>query len=365
MTRSVTAAVFRGAGTPPMLEELQLADPGPEEVVVRVKATGICHTDIAMARGELWPVYPVVLGHEIAGTVEALGAEVAGLTVGRRVVILDGHCGRCADCESGHPVQCRTFDLAERRRHLADATGAAVFQSMGGFADLLVCPAHSVFPVPVDIPFEVAAVASCAGTTGVGAVLDVAQARVGDSVAVVGCGGVGLSAVMAAVVAGANPILAIDPDPTRRELAVRLGATAALEPDLGTVRAAYPEGFNVVIESAGRPSAMTMATRLIARGGCAVLTGAPGVDVTMEIDALDLVVNQRRILGCLRGDIRPDIGLPRIFDLYMRGRLPLEALITGRIALPDIASAFGAEGLGGLRTVVVPTSVPVDSAPSP
>jgi Zn-dependent alcohol dehydrogenase len=357
VTRRTKAAVVRAAGLAPALEELTLAAPEPHEVVIRVGAAGVCHTDLAMARGELWPVYPVVLGHEIAGTVVECGSTVTTLAPGQRVLVLDGHCGRCADCERGHPVQCRTFDLAERRRHLFDGSGAPVLQSMGGFAELLVCPAHSVFPIPDDVGFEIAAITACAVVTGVGAVVNVARPAVGDSVAIVGCGGVGLSAVMAAAAAGASEVLGIDPDTRRRDLAARLGATATAPADLAVLRGRFPDGFATVIECAGQPGAMRLATQLLARGGTAVLTGAPRPDATIQVDALDLILNQRRVVGCLRGDVRPDIDLPMIFNLFRQGRLPLDRLVTDRIALADLDRVFvEPPSANRVRTVVVPTA---------
>jgi Zn-dependent alcohol dehydrogenase len=352
--RRTSAAVVRGAGHRAVVEELILAEPGAGEVVLRVGATGVCHTDLAMARGDLWPVYPVVLGHETAGTVEACGRGTTAFAPGDRVVMIDGACGQCAACVRGHPVLCTGFDQSERWLHLTDLSGEVVFQSTGGFAERLIVPEHSLIAVPDDIPLDVAAVASCSGITGVGAVLTVARMAAGDSVAVLGCGGVGLSAVMAAVIAGAAPIVAIDPQPDRRALALELGASDAIDPEQMDVAAYRGEGFAVVIEATGRPEVMSLAADLVGPGGCAVITGAPGPEATMAIGVLDLVRGQRRILGCLRGDARPQEDLDRIFELFRAGRLPLDRLITARIPLTGVPDALDGSIPAGLRTIIVP-----------
>jgi S-(hydroxymethyl)glutathione dehydrogenase/alcohol dehydrogenase len=355
VARQTQTAVVRGAGQAPQVETLELAELTSGEVLIDVAAAGVCHTDLAMAAGELWPSYPVALGHEIAGTVVECAPDVSSVRIGDRVLVMDGHCGRCADCEDGHPVQCRTYDQAERMRHLTDADGNPVLQSVGGFSTRLITPAHSVFAIPDDISFEVAAVLGCSVVTGAGAVLNVAQVRPGASVAVLGCGGVGVNAVMAAAAAGATTVVGVDPDPVRRELAEGLGATLTCPPDLDVLRGLRPGGFDVVIECVGRPAAMELATALLSRGGCAVLVGAAPEGTTFAVDALALILDQKRILGCLRGDIRPDRDFPMLFDLHRSGALALDRLVTHRFPLSQVAEAFANAGSGrGLRTVVLP-----------
>lgn len=332
-----------------------MSPPAPDEVVVAVAAAGVCHTDLAIADGLLWPYYPLVLGHEIAGTIAAVGTAVRGHQVGDRVVVMDGHCGRCGDCERGHPVQCRTFDQQERKGFLHDKDGSPVLASVGGFAQEMLTPAHSVFPLPGDVSFEVGAIAGCSVVTGVGAVLNVADVRAGQRVAVLGCGGVGLNAVMAAAARGASTVVAVDPAAGRRDLAIALGATDACPPDEQQLRDQWPDGFDVVVECVGAVPVMELAPRLLARGGAMVLVGATPEGTTFQLDALDVLLNQKRVLGCLRGDVRPAVDFPVIWDLYRSGALPLDRLVTDRIRLDQIDVAFDPSNRGrGLRTVVIP-----------
>jgi Zn-dependent alcohol dehydrogenase len=354
-TRHIRAAVHRKAGAPPAIEELVLSAPGPAEVVVDVAAAGICHTDVAMASGELWPRFPMVLGHEIAGTVREVGAAVSGIEPGERVLVMDGHCGRCRECEAGHPVLCRAFDRSERETYLRDTDGEAVLSSVGGFADAVLTPAHSVVPIPDDVPFEVAAIAGCSVVTGLGAVFNVAQVRPGQRVAVLGCGGVGANAVMAAVVAGAAVVVAVDPDPVRRELALSLGATHAAVPDERALLDLSPQGYDAVIECVGRVDAMELGPRVLAPGGAMVLLGATPEGTTFRIDALDMLLNQKRLLGCLRGDARPHVDFPLIWDLYRSGALQLDGLVTRTVPLDAVEDGFAHAGGGaGIRTLVRP-----------
>lgn len=355
MTITARAAVVAAAGATPAVEQISIEDPAPGEVAVQVAAAGICHTDLAIASGELWPHYPIVLGHEIAGVVVATGTEAEAFLPGERVVIAGAHCGQCSDCERGQVVLCRNAPDEERRavRFRRD-DGGPLLQSVGGFSEITVVAEESLVRIPDGVPFAAAAVTGCAVATGAGAVLNTAGVRPGQSVAVLGAGGVGCCALMAARAAGARRVVAADPSAARQDLALRLGATDAVAPEREAMLAIEPDGFDVVVESAGVVAAMELAPHVLRRGGLMVLIGAPGEGVAFRVEALDLVLNQKRITGCLRGGERPHADYPLYFDLYRRGLLDLDALVTATVPLDRIAEGFDMARSGeGLRTVVV------------
>lgn len=351
----IRAAVVDGPGRPPEITEVDLVDLRPEEVLVRIGATGICHTDVAWATGELYPQFPVVLGHESAGVVEAIGAEVTRVRPGDRVVLaLTHHCGSCASCESGHPMLCETR-LESRPRIFRDSQPVVQGFGTGGFAEAAVVKEVTTVRVPDGVPVEVAAVAGCALSTGLGAVINIARVEPGSSCLVLGCGGIGLNVVMGCRVSGAGRIVAVDPSTERRALAAELGATETALPEPEALRELAPKGFDFVFECVGRTEAMEMAMPLSRIGGTTVLIGAPKPGLRFSLEALEFVGTQRRLLGCLTGDVRPDIDLERWFGLYLDGRLPLDRLITGRIPLDEIGAGFDRAGRGeGIRTLVVP-----------
>lgn len=356
MSATVRAAVVRRGGEAPELVDVSLAPLAHDEVVVRLVATGICHTDVAWARGELFPDFPVVLGHESAGIVERIGPTVARVRPGDRVCIaLAHHCGHCFYCEGGRPILCEQRTAAPPRLLLA---GRPIVQGfgVGGFAEKTIVREASIVRVPAGVPLEIASVIGCATSTGLGAVFTIAEVAPGSRTAVVGAGGIGLNVVLGCRIAGAERIVVADPSPARRELAARLGATDVVEPDEAALRRLEPGGYEYVFESAGCVEAMEMAVRLTARGGTTTLIGAPPPTAELRINALDFVPSQRRLLGCLTGNVRPNVDLPRYFRLYERGLLDLDALITDRLPLDSIATAFADSPAGaGIRTLVTIT----------
>ncbi len=355
MTRRIRAAVVERAATGPVLRDVDLAPPGPHDVWVAVAASGVCHTDLAYASGSLWDAFPAVLGHEFAGTVEAVGDAVTRVAPGDRVVVVNPHCGHCAACERGMPVLCRAQD--DIPQPYADD---GLLSSNGGFAEVAVVHELGCVPVPDDVPMEVAAVTGCAVTTGLGAVFNVARVAPGETVAILGCGGVGASVVMGARVAGAERIVAADPAAARRELASRLGATDTADGAEAGLREIAPDGFDHVFEASGRPEVMEAAVRLACRGGTATIIGAPPFGSSFRVDGFDFVVRQRRILACLRGSVRPHRDLDAYFRLYRRGLLDLDALVSSRRPLEEVGDAFraAAEPDAGIRVLLTPGGAP-------
>ena len=347
------SAVVDGPGHDPRIQEIELARLAHDEVLVRLVAAGVCHTDVAWSDGDLFPRFPVVLGHECAGVVEEVGGAVTRVRVGDRVSIaLSHHCGHCRFCETGRPMLCANNGSDHQRM---STRGAPVVQGfgVGGFSEHTIVREASTIKVPDAVPMEVAALVGCATSTGVGAVFNIAHVEYGSRVAVLGVGGVGLNVVMGCVLAGAERIVAVDPNGARLGHALKLGATDAVAPSEDLLGEIAPDGFEFVFESVGRPETMELAVRITARGGTVTIIGAPNPEVTFRVPALEFVPSQRRILGCLTGNVRPDVDFDRFFRLYARGKLPLDHLVTSVLPFGDIVDAFGRARRGeGIRTLL-------------
>jgi S-(hydroxymethyl)glutathione dehydrogenase/alcohol dehydrogenase len=353
MTTTTTAAVVDGPATDPVLQQVQLEDLRHDEVLVRVVSTGVCHTDVAWADGEFADVFPVVLGHESAGVVEAVGSGVSRVSKGQRVAIaLAHHCGHCAFCESGRPMLCDQR-LDSPVRFTRDGQPLTQGFGSGGFSELTVVRDASTIPLPDHVPLDVAAIVGCATSTGLGAVFNIAEVQYGSTVAILGAGGIGLNLLMGCLVAGAERIVVADPDPVRREQALGFGATDVCDASVEALLELEPKGYEFVFESAGLPVAMETAIKVTGRGATVTLIGAAAPGATFQIDALDFVPSQRRILGCLTGNVRPNVDFDRYFRLFARGRLPLDKLVTGAVPFADIAKGFELSRTHqGIRTVV-------------
>jgi S-(hydroxymethyl)glutathione dehydrogenase/alcohol dehydrogenase len=353
MSRRVWAAVVERPGSPPSVQQIDLVDPDAGEITIDVEVTGICHTDVGWAAGEIWDSFPVVLGHESAGVVAAVGAGVTRVTKGDRVALsLAHHCGRCFYCETGHPMLCRERRAA-RPRFFHEGRPIVQGYGTGTFATATVVKESSAVKVPDDVPLEVAAIAGCAVSTGFGAVTNIAGVTPGAMVAVFGCGAIGLSAIMGCKISGAALIVAVDPVASRREAAQRFGATETVPPVETDLQRLAPEGFDFVFECAGRTDAMEMAIRVTRRGGDVVLIGAAPRDATINVKALDFVVSQRHIHGCATGDIKPNVDFDRYFRLYREGLLDLDGLISSKVGLDGIEDGFRRHAHGeGIRTLV-------------
>jgi len=355
---SVTGAVLREMGRPgpyassrPLeLAELRLDPPGPGELRVRVRAAGLCHSDLSVVDGSRPRVMPMVLGHEAAGEVIEVGPEAGAFAPGDHVVLaFVPACGRCGPCRIGRPALCEPGAAANAagslltgaRRWHEEGSGEELHHHLGisAFAEEIVVSARSAVRVEPELPFEVAALFGCAVLTGVGAVINTAGVKLGESVAVFGLGGVGLAAVLGAVSAGANPVVAIDRVPEKLELARELGATSTLLAGPSTVaevREATDGGAHHAIETVGHEAVLAEAYAATRRGGSTVTVGLPHPERMLSIPAVSLVAEERTLRGSYLGSCVPERDIPRLVGLHRAGRLPVERLITHRLSLDEL-----------------------------
>ena len=354
------AAVTRGAGRPTSIERLVLAAPGSGEVAVAVEACAVCHSDLMYADGAWAADFPVVLGHEAAGRVVRAGEGVDDLAVGDRVVVcLVRSCGRCRACLRGHEVACTGDLTVGGGSPLATAGGEPVAQGLntGAFAEQMVVHRSQVVPIPDGVPAASASLLGCGVMTGAGAVRNTAGVAAGDTVAVVGCGGVGLGAVQAARIAGAGPIVAIDPLPDKGQAALAMGATHAASPDGGVATLLEATGGHLadhVLVTTAAAAAFTGAADLLAPMGSIVLVGMPADGVTVEVDPGSLAGSNQSILGSKMGTARPAVDVPRLVGHYLDGSLDLDGMVTTTHALDDIDLAFEQVRRGEVvRSVIV------------
>jgi S-(hydroxymethyl)glutathione dehydrogenase/alcohol dehydrogenase len=371
---SVEGAVFTGPGRPLRLEDLRLDPPGPGEVAVRMVASGICRSDLHVVDGDWERPAPLVGGHEGAAVVEALGAGVAdgfpGLTAGALAILAwTAPCGACVACRRGEPWLCATpagdghrMRVGDVRLRRTDGTAVGVYSGIGTFGTRQVIAAEAAIPVDPATPPEVAALIGCAVATGVGAVTRTAGVSAGESVAIIGLGGVGLAAVMGAVLAGADPIVVLDTQPAKLDLARSLGATAAVRVDpadlaraeAAAARALAPaDGFDHALECIGLAATCELAVNLVRRGGTATLVGMTAQGVRAELDVYRFVDDGKRILGSNYGSSLPAEAFPRLAALHLAGRLPVERLVSETIKLAGVNEALDAMRRGeGSRRVI-------------
>jgi alcohol dehydrogenase len=350
--------------------DLELAPPGPGELLVRIDAAGVCHSDLSVVDGNRPRPTPMVLGHEAAGEVVERGPGVADVAVGDRVVLVFvPRCGTCAACAAGTPALCpraaaanTAGELLRGGRRFGELDGRPIHHHLGvsAFAEHAVVDRGSVVVVGDDVPPATAALFGCALLTGAGAVLNTAVVRPGESVAVLGLGGVGLAAVLGAAVAGAFPIVAVDPVATKRALAIELGATHAVDPSdpAGTttqVRDLVPGGVQHAFEAAGVAAVLTDAWSVTARGGTTIAIGLPHPSQELRVPAAQLVGEARTLVGSYLGGAVPERDLPRLADLWRAGRLPVERLHSSSAPLDDVNAAMDALAEGHtVRQVLLP-----------
>jgi S-(hydroxymethyl)glutathione dehydrogenase / alcohol dehydrogenase len=358
----VRAAVCRAFGTPLEIEDLVLDPPREGEVLVRVAACAICHSDIHYAEGAWGGRLPAVYGHEAAGVVEEVGDGVDAVRSGDRVVIsLIRSCGLCFFCARGESYLCEAEFPGDRRGKLHTSDGERVHAAMntGAFAERVVVDASQLAVVPDFVPLDAASLLACGVITGLGAVVSTAEVPVGSSVVVIGTGGVGLNSVQGAVISGAQPIVALDLSPAKLEAAAAFGATHTLDPGacdpVSEVRALTEgRGADYVFVTVGSTQALEQGLGLLRRGGTLVVVGLPRSDAAFGVVAVDFAFDSQRILGSNMGSARLEIAVPALVELYGQGRLKLDELITARYPLEQINEAIAAVGDGStLRNVIV------------
>lgn len=373
--RETQAAVLSGpAGSPSgthralHLEDVRLTPPGAGEVLVRIAAAGLCHSDLSVLHGDRPRPLPMVLGHEAAGVVEETGPGVSGVQPGDHVVFsFVPACGACVPCQSGRPALCEPGaranghgELLTGSRPFRRATGEQLHHHLGvsAFAERTVVASGSLIRIPGHLPLEKAALFGCAVLTGVGAVINTARPTPGTALAVFGLGGVGLSAVMGAHLAGCHPVIAVDPLDAKLELATSLGATHAVKADddaSDAIRDLTDGGAHCTVEAVGSAHALTAAYHATRRGGHTVSAGLPHPDQRAQLPAALLVGEERRVSGSYMGSAVPRRDIPRLLALYEAGRLPVDALHTRTLGLADINTGFDALATGAaVRQLVTP-----------
>ncbi|KRF21120.1 alcohol dehydrogenase [Nocardioides sp. Soil797] len=356
------AAVSWEAGAPfRVQDDVERRDPGPGEVVVRIRAAGVCQTDMSLSKGKFGQTMPVILGHEGAGEVLQVGPGVTSSAVGDRVLLTwVPACGHCYFCVRGQTYICATRKRSSDRdvnEGPLSAQGQSVMQGLGTatFAEEALVPAHGVLPIPDDLPYEYAALLGCAVPTGLGAALNTGKVTPGESVMVIGCGAVGLSAVQGAR-AGGGTVVAVDPQASRRALALELGATEAFAPD--DPRLNEPRngvGFDVAIDAVAHSSTIRQAWDAVRRGGRLVVVGAGAGDDMLEFSAQELFHDQKSLLGSYYGSSDMRRELPRMVELWRSGLLHLDRMVDGIVPLDDINDVVRRQASGEvLRVVVTP-----------
>lgn len=341
------AAVLRAIGEPLDICDVSIDKPGPREVLVRVAACGLCHSDYHFMIGDLVVQTPAVLGHEVAGIVEAVGELVTSTRVGDHVVACATvFCGHCDHCVSGKSHICsdkpRRAENADPRLALG---GKRVMQgaNLGGFAEMMLVHENSIVPLPKAMPLDRAALLGCSVVTGIGSVINAARVQPGSKVAVMGCGGVGLNVIQGARLAGAERIIGIDLMPEKRALALKMGATDVVDGAgdvVAEVREMTSGGVDYSFEVIGLPKTMDLAIRMMRPAGLMTIVGATPVGATIPVEGIAMLMNEWRIQGTYLGSSASTRDIPRLASLFMQGRLDLDTLLAERIELKDINKGF-------------------------
>lgn len=360
MPQQVRGVIARSKGAPVEVTTITIPDPGPGEVVVRVQACGVCHTDLTYRDGGINDEYPFLLGHEAAGIVDEVGPGVDAVAVGDFVILnWRAVCGRCRACRRGRPQYCFDTHNAAQKMTLDDGTELTPALGIGAFAEKTLVHAGQCTKVDPEADPAVVGLLGCGVMAGLGAAVNTGNVSRGDSVAVIGCGGVGDAAIMGARLAGAGTIVAIDRDPRKLQWATELGATHTVNAAEVDTVAAVQEltggfGADVVIDAVGRPETWRQAFYARDLAGTVVLVGVPTPDMTLEMPLVDFFSRGGALKSSWYGDCLPERDFPTLVDLYQQGRLPLERFVSERIKLDEIEDAFHTMHEGKvLRSVVV------------
>ncbi len=361
------AAVLYAVGEPLQIEELAIQNPQAGEVMVRVVAGGVCHSDLHVIHGDLPAPLPVVLGHEGAGVVEKVGEGVRDLAPGDHVLLLwRASCGNCIHCLGGRPALCELGAGIRWSGHLLDGTSRFTkgdaeirhFAGVSSFGELTVLPQEGVVKIDPTVPLEKAAIVGCAVMTGVGAVINTARVQPGETIAVIGCGGVGLNVIQGAALVGAEKIIAIDVLDNKLEYARQLGATHPVNARQVDPIAAVKEitgglGADYAFEVIGNPRTIQQGYQLIRRGGTLVVVGVSPTGVEVSFPAASIMLDEKTIRGSLYGSCRPKLDAPRLLNLYKAGKLKLDELISREYPLHQINEAFAALANGEVARSIV------------
>lgn len=361
--RMTKAAILIAPGQPLAIETVVVDNPGPHEVRIRTVACGLCHSDLHFIDGAYPHALPAIPGHEAAGIVEAVGSEVRTVKVGDAVVTcLSAFCGHCEFCVTGRMSLCLGGDTrrpagAPPRITRPDGSPVAQMLNLSAFAEAMLVHEHACVRIDPDMPLDRAAVIGCAVTTGAGTIFNACKVTPGETVAVIGCGGVGLATINAAKIAGAGRIIAADPIPEKRELAIKLGATDtvdALADDAAKqIQDMTKGGVDHAVEAVGRPASAALAVGSLRRGGTATILGMMPLTEKVGLSAMDLL-SGKKLQGAIMGGNRFPVDIPRLVDFYMRGLLDLDMIIAERIPLERINEGFDTMRKGdSARSVIV------------
>jgi S-(hydroxymethyl)mycothiol dehydrogenase len=360
MAHEVKGVIARAKGAAVELTTVLVPDPGPGEALVRVQACGVCHTDLHYREGGIGADFPYLLGHEAAGLVESVGDDVTDLEPGDFVILnWRAVCGQCRACRRGRPWYCFATHNAAQKMTLADGTALSPALGIGAFAEKTLVAAGQCTKVSAQIRPEVAGLLGCGVMAGLGAVLNTAQVSRGDSVAVIGCGGVGDGAVLGASLAGARTIIAVDVDDRKLEWAREFGATHVInsteaDPVEGIRELTEGNGADVVVEAIGRPETYQQAFYARDLAGTVVLVGVPTPDMRLDLPLLDFFGRGGSLKSSWYGDCLPSRDFPMLVDLHLQGRLPLEKFVSETIGLGAVEEAFAKMHRGEvLRSVVL------------
>jgi S-(hydroxymethyl)glutathione dehydrogenase / alcohol dehydrogenase len=357
------AAVLIEPGKPLEIEDVVISKPGPHEVLIRTAACGLCHSDLHFIEGTYPHPLPAIPGHEAAGIVEAVGQEVRTVKVGDAVVTcLSAFCGHCEYCVTGRMSLClggetRRAPGSTPRITRPDGSPVAQMLNLSAFAEMMLIHEHACVRIDPEMPLDRAAVIGCAVTTGAGTIFNACKLTPGETVAVVGCGGVGLATINAAKIAGAGRIIACDPMPEKRALAMKLGATdvvdALADDAAAQVIALTKGGVDHAIEAVGRPASGELAVKSLKRGGTATILGMMPLQHSVGLSAMDLL-SGKKLQGAIMGGNRFPVDIPRLVDFYMRGLLDLDSIVSETIPLSQINAGFEKMKKGdSARSVIV------------